>query len=267
MLCPICSVELQKTNVEGDGLVALDICPSCQGAWFDHGELTRLDESIWTNVERHAFHDREGDHQSAICPKCKEAMFDGRPMEFPLDPLSPADAPDLIVDRCPSCFGFWLDHGELERIVAVGDIYDELKQSEREFDAKIARTEDHLRWVIGVWPDLPFRAKAEIHALANDQRSQRYSEKNPLRLHDYAELPPELKSLTDTWFDLPEVARAKILMMVKGARGPANGQSPQQRSDKPKRTDARAKRPEGWSWLKWAAYRFSCYLADTDPRA
>ena len=34
-------------------------------------------------------------------------------------PLSPADAQDLIVDRCSSCNGFWLDSGELDRIVDI----------------------------------------------------------------------------------------------------------------------------------------------------
>jgi Zn-finger nucleic acid-binding protein len=256
---------MQATDVEGDGMVTIDVCPSCQGAWYDQGELTRLDESIWTNVERHAFHDREGDRPRATCPKCKEAMYDGRPMQFHLEPLSPADAPELIVDRCPSCFGFWLDRGELERIVVIGDIYDELKQVERELNAKITSTEEHLRWVILVWSDLPFGNRAEIHALVNAKSRGRRVQQNALRLAEYAQLPPELRAIVDRWFDLPEVIRAQILTMVKEARRKANEPSPEEQPEEPARIAAPKSRPEGWSWLRWAAYRFSCYLAETGP--
>ena len=30
--------------------------------------------------------------------------------------LSALDAPEVIVDRCPSCDGFWLDKGELDQM-------------------------------------------------------------------------------------------------------------------------------------------------------
>ena len=40
-------------------------------------------------------------------------------------PLSPIDAKDLAVDRCPLCEGFWLDSGELEKMQDVADILDQ----------------------------------------------------------------------------------------------------------------------------------------------
>ena len=45
------------------------------------------------------------------CPKCGQE----------LEPFSPKDAKELIVDRCPSCEGFWLDKGELEQMQKVAD--------------------------------------------------------------------------------------------------------------------------------------------------
>ncbi len=104
MQCPMCNVALRQTDLGEHGFVVLDTCEKCKGTWFDQGELNRLDESVWTNIEERAFHEVEGDHQSVACPKCS----------VPLTPLSPADAPELIVDRCSSCQGFWLDGGELE---------------------------------------------------------------------------------------------------------------------------------------------------------
>ncbi|HIK96366.1 MAG TPA: hypothetical protein EYG03_30865 [Planctomycetes bacterium] len=119
MLCPACHVDLRQTDLGEYGFIVLDVCPTCKGAWFDKGELDRLDDSIWVNVEEHAFHDAQGDHKSASCPKC----------EVPLKPLSPTDAQELIVDRCPSCDGYWLDNGELERMGGVAE-----KEHNEEFE-------------------------------------------------------------------------------------------------------------------------------------
>jgi len=111
MQCPVCKVALRQTDLGEHGFVLLDTCETCKGTWFDQGELNRLDESVWVNVEEHTFHEVEGDHKPVTCPKCS----------VPLTPLSPADAPDLIVDRCSSCDGFWLDSGELDRIIDMAD--------------------------------------------------------------------------------------------------------------------------------------------------
>ncbi len=135
MECPVCNTALQKSDLGEYGFVILDVCPQCQGAWFDKGELDRLDESVWVNIEEHAFHDVEGDHKLASCPKC----------EVSLDPISPTDEPDLIVDRCPSCEGFWLDHGELDRIRGTaGKIVSEI--TERITWVQKPPGWSHLKW-------------------------------------------------------------------------------------------------------------------------
>ena len=48
-----------------------------------------------------AFHFRH-----VTCPNCGEAC----------EPLSPKDVPECIIDRCPSCEGFWLDKDELDEL-------------------------------------------------------------------------------------------------------------------------------------------------------
>ena len=130
MQCPVCSVELAQTDLGEYGLVVLDVCPQCRGTWFDKGELDRLDGSVWVNIEEHGFHEVEGDHKQAMCPRCNAA----------LEPLSPDDAKDLIVDRCPSCDGFWLDKGELDR---MGDVTD---QVHGELAAKATLVQKPLNW-------------------------------------------------------------------------------------------------------------------------
>jgi Zn-finger nucleic acid-binding protein len=130
MQCPVCNAELRQTDLGEYGLVVLDVCPQCQGIWFDKGELDRLDGSVWVNVEEHTFHEVEGDHKKATCPRCNVS----------LEPLSPHDVEDLIVDRCPSCEGFWLDKGELARI---GDVAD---QVHAELAEKATPVQKPLNW-------------------------------------------------------------------------------------------------------------------------
>jgi len=109
MKCSLCKVDLESSDLGEYGFVIIEVCPSCQGAWFDKGELDRLDESVWTDAEKLEFHDVETHHKKAKCPKC----------DVDLEPLSPKDAKEVIVDRCPSCQGFWLDNGELDRMREV----------------------------------------------------------------------------------------------------------------------------------------------------
>jgi Zn-finger nucleic acid-binding protein len=137
MICPRCKVEMKKTDYGEFGFVVLDVCPKCEGQWFDKGELDRLDDSVWTDAE-HLDYQKSGEARAVIdCPNCSSKLV----------PVSPKDDSELTVDSCPSCEGFWLDKGELEKIRD-----DTLKK-----DAKIASSTRYttrppgwsaLKWVI-----------------------------------------------------------------------------------------------------------------------
>jgi Zn-finger nucleic acid-binding protein len=62
-------------------------------------------------------------------------------------PLSPIDAKDLAVDRCPLCEGFWLDSGELEKMQDVADIPDQEGSLDVIHDQRPSDW-SHLRWII-----------------------------------------------------------------------------------------------------------------------
>ncbi len=112
MKCPRCDAKLKPSDPGQYGFVTIDICPSCEGTWFDKGELDRLDESVWVNVEEETnFREAENNHKDLECPKCNAN----------LQALSPNDASEIVVDRCPSCEGFWLDNGELQNMRDVAD--------------------------------------------------------------------------------------------------------------------------------------------------
>ena len=109
MHCPRCDVELKKTDLGEYGFIVLDVCHECEGAWFDKGELDRLDDSVWTNVEEVDFEEVSDSHKNLSCPKCQEDMV----------PLMPSDAREVVIDRCQNCNGFWLDKNELEQMRMV----------------------------------------------------------------------------------------------------------------------------------------------------
>jgi Zn-finger nucleic acid-binding protein len=109
MKCPACHKELRQSDFREYGSVVVDVCSSCNGAWFDKGELDRFDDSVWVNAERIALEKVPSDHKNASCPKCG----------VDLEALCPPDAPELVLDRCPKCEGFWLDAGELEKVQDV----------------------------------------------------------------------------------------------------------------------------------------------------
>jgi Zn-finger nucleic acid-binding protein len=101
MDCPKCdSEQLVETPVLGN--IPLDVCPNCKGIWFDNGEL----EALLRQSPGGASASLELISPKPLgvaCPRCKEKMSRGG-MVNPL----------LIVDKCQSCGGVWLDSRELD---------------------------------------------------------------------------------------------------------------------------------------------------------
>ena len=108
--CPRCQVEL-KNNKGGDsGILVIESCPNCNGSWFEKGKLDRSDGAAGVSVEQDVqFFPAAGKHDILRCPKCASD----------LQPLSPRGREELVIDRCSSCEGFWLDDKELELIRKV----------------------------------------------------------------------------------------------------------------------------------------------------
>ncbi len=106
MDCPNCRTALDEIyTAEG---VVVDFCPSCKGTWYDHGELcffsqrprqlkSLLEEPLlspWPSRIR--------------CPRCQIPLEKGG-----------LGSPDLLIDRCATCNGLWLDAGERARLDQV----------------------------------------------------------------------------------------------------------------------------------------------------
>ncbi len=123
--------------MEEYGFIVLDVCPNCEGSWFDKGELDRLDRSLWTNAEELEFRRMGADWECLACPKCRVGMVT----------LSPIDAKDVVVERCPLCEGFWLKAEDLEKIQDLAALLDDQKLGHL---THYKRPPDwsHLRWII-----------------------------------------------------------------------------------------------------------------------
>jgi Zn-finger nucleic acid-binding protein len=102
--------------------MTIDMCASCGGAFFDHGELAKIArkhaeqfEKLEALVEpRRAEREPAAAGATAACPGCGTQM---QTYEY-------AYCSGITLDRCPNCSGIWVDEGELEAIgkhIEAGD--------------------------------------------------------------------------------------------------------------------------------------------------
>lgn len=98
--------------------VVIDRCAKCSGVWLDHGELGQIVKSRQVKFEDAVLaavvHLRQRSGVTAdeltrhiLCPRsCGVETL----------PVNYAGDSGIIVNQCPKCRGFWLDHLELESI-------------------------------------------------------------------------------------------------------------------------------------------------------
>jgi uncharacterized protein len=110
MNCPNCESALETIDMKG---IKVDECVRCQGHWFDRGELRlakdKQDDDIrWLDFDPFGKDAEEFSTASEgkRCPKCAEQM---KALTYRQS--------KVVIDKCPECYGVWLDHGELEKIV------------------------------------------------------------------------------------------------------------------------------------------------------
>jgi Zn-finger nucleic acid-binding protein len=107
--CPRCKASMQEVH---EKTAFLDRCPKGHGTFFDQGEMfealgAAADPSLWDRRETSG-PVREG---KLGCPRCGAKML--------LQDIS-AGSIKVEIDRCGSCGGIWLDHGEAEKLMAIG---------------------------------------------------------------------------------------------------------------------------------------------------
>ena len=102
MNCPRDHAELKTEQEHG---IAVDRCHTCNGAWFDYGELAELESGAANEEQRRGTMEYAARPSELPCPQCGQPMhaFNYR-------------AYNLELDACSQEHGFWLDAGESERV-------------------------------------------------------------------------------------------------------------------------------------------------------
>lgn len=119
-LCPDCRIPMEALLFRD---VYLDDCPQCGGIWFDEGELKKFvkghDELILHSLEDAAKPCPDvvlKERDQKLCPSCSERLTPYRYMY----------SSDVLLDECDSCYGVWVQDGELEKIA---DYLDQIEAS------------------------------------------------------------------------------------------------------------------------------------------
>ncbi len=123
MQCPNCQQPLTTIDYEG---VEIETCSSCQGEWLDAdelGKIVRLREVKFDEQARRAIAESttitgvilKDVDRDLTCPKCGGTT----------DALNYGADSGIILDRCTSCMGFWLDGDELEKVQMLVEGWDD----------------------------------------------------------------------------------------------------------------------------------------------
>ncbi len=130
MKCPQCAQELKQVTYE---TVAIHTCASCGGEFIgtpELGPIGRARQDRFSPQLRELLAQRTprpgvaaDAHPALCCPGCGEPMV----------AFSYGGDSGVLVDRCESCDGLWLDCEELERIQVLQERWaeeatDQLKQ-------------------------------------------------------------------------------------------------------------------------------------------
>lgn len=113
-------------------------CPRCAGRFLDQGEMygalgAHADPSFWDRPECAAVVAESG----IVCPRCRGAMLLTVLRTGSVGPYR-GHGEQVEIDRCTRCKGIWLDHGEAERVLLIGQLMIATIEAER------ARAEDEL---------------------------------------------------------------------------------------------------------------------------
>ena len=110
MKCPKCNGNFNQSDLKG---VKIDECEKCNGKWFDRDELRKAkdrtdDDLRWLDFDLFDDNDQKYEAKSSErkCPKDSSNMTS----------LTYRDS-KVVIEKCDSCKGVWLDNNEFEKII------------------------------------------------------------------------------------------------------------------------------------------------------
>jgi Zn-finger nucleic acid-binding protein len=106
------------------GEATLDVCGKCGGQFFDSGEMfaafgIKADPSYWDRPETGGSVKQSNIH----CPRCEHVFMLSQDVKY--------EGQGVEIDRCGKCGGIWLDKGEVQTIMAIGDKMHPILEAEK----------------------------------------------------------------------------------------------------------------------------------------
>jgi len=92
--------------------IELDHCTSCQGIWFDAGELELLLKSLHVADTQPLFKDILSSPEAPSAEKKRKCPICGRRMR-----KATIGKPEIMIDACGREHGLWFDGGEVSQLV------------------------------------------------------------------------------------------------------------------------------------------------------
>ena len=126
MNCPKCSKSLRRIRstlkkefVHGEFAgkqihLSVDQCFSCNGIWFDAGELESYLDLKLVILNSPAIESaliKQYDDKTGLCPACN----------IPMEKLPASKKETITIDKCSNCFGIWLDSTEIDALEELND--------------------------------------------------------------------------------------------------------------------------------------------------
>ena len=112
MICPNDRIEMHQVKIIShyDQPIDLEQCDGCGGIWFDESELFRAKQGEAEKIEVLNTDTLRNpsviENSTLVCPRDQTALLRFTDKYFPQD---------IILERCPSCNGIWLNRGVFMR--------------------------------------------------------------------------------------------------------------------------------------------------------
>ncbi len=112
MICPVCKDDM---IVVEHNEIELDYCTSCNGVWFDSGELELLLESAGLDGPQPFLDDIFNSPEASSSEKKRRCPIGGRKMRK----ITIGEGDEILVDICQEGHGLWFDGGEVEQLIRL----------------------------------------------------------------------------------------------------------------------------------------------------
>ncbi len=152
MLCPACKSVMTRTTSHG---CPIRYCIECRGVWVSGEVLSKLVQILswqvkpaeskkqipFKTINVTCPHQLQ---QTKTCPECELAM---QPFNYAYDS-------NIILDRCSTCNGVWLDPGELIKVVRHSQYDPEMHSIARNILSRSQKPENNAfldEWLYAVF--------------------------------------------------------------------------------------------------------------------